>query len=66
MTSKFKEYVVLVHKIVGKKTKKIRSTNGSEYVSNETEEYIRIHGIQHHLTVSYCPSQNGVAGRKKK
>jgi transposase InsO family protein len=37
--------------------------NGREYTSNEFENYLRQHGIQHQTIVPYNPQQNGVAER---
>ncbi len=45
------------------KLKALRTDNGGEYLSNEFEEYLREHGIQHQFTVAYTPQQNGVAER---
>jgi transposase InsO family protein len=40
--------------------------NAREYTSNEFENYLRQHGIQHQTAVPYNPQQNGVAERKNR
>lgn len=61
----FKAYKALVEKQHGTKIKAIQSDNGREYVNNEFSEYLKAQGIQHRLTATYTPEQNGVAERKK-
>ena len=60
---KFSEWRALVEKSSGMKVKVLHTDNGGEYVSKEFEEYLTKHGIQHELTVSKTPQQNGVAER---
>ncbi len=43
--------------------KALRTDNGGEYLSNAFKSYLQQHGIQHQLTVTYTPQQNGVAER---
>lgn len=43
--------------------KTLRTDNGGEYISLQFKNYLEEHGIQHKLTVSYTPEQNGVAER---
>jgi hypothetical protein len=59
----FKEYKALVENQTGQTIAVLRTDGGGEYVSNEFEQYLRMHGIQHQLTVRYTPQQNGVAER---
>lgn len=40
--------------------------NGREYLSPEFQDYLKIKGIKHELTVPYSPRQNGVAERMNK
>jgi len=42
----------------------IRSNNGKEYASLEFKLYCEDVGIEHQLTASYTPEQNGVSERK--
>lgn len=44
----------------------MRSDNGGEYTSNEFNKYCEDMGIDHKLTVSYSPEQNGVSERKNR
>ena len=61
---KFKEFVALASNNFGQKLCILRTDNGGEYVGKEMEEYLKEEGIEHKLTVSYTPQQNGVAERK--
>jgi transposase InsO family protein len=42
----------------------IRSNNGKEYTSSEFNIYCEDVGIEHQLTTSYTPEQNGVSERR--
>jgi transposase InsO family protein len=42
----------------------IRSNNGKEYTSSEFNIYCEDAGIEHQLTTSYTPEQNGVSERR--
>ena len=44
-------------------TTALRTDNGGEYISAEFNEYLKIRGILHELTIPYTPEQNGVAER---
>ena len=48
---------------IGNRIQKLRTDNGSEYLSKKFQDYLSIKGIRHELTVPYCPEQNGVAER---
>jgi transposase InsO family protein len=41
----------------------VRTNNGREYTSNEFENYLHQHGIQHQTTIPYNPQHNGVVER---
>jgi len=43
-----------------RKTKFLRLDNGREYTSSEFKEYLDSEGIEHQLTFSGRPEQNGV------
>ena len=62
----FKKYASHAENITGKKIKFLQSDNGTEYLTNEFEEYLNLHGIQRRLTVPHTPEQNGVAERKNR
>ena len=56
----------LVENQTGKKNKILRNDNGTEYESNEFNDYCREVGIQRKTTIVYTPEQNGVAERKNR
>jgi transposase InsO family protein len=60
----FQEFKALVEKQTRKKIKVLRSNNGSEYASNEFNEFCAREGIKRELIVLYNPQQNGVVERK--
>jgi hypothetical protein len=43
--------------------KRIRSDNGSEYISNELKDFFLTSGVIHELTPPYSPESNGIAER---
>ena len=47
-----------------KKVQVIRSNNGIEYISEKFNKLCGKKGIEHQLTTSYTPQQNGMIGRK--
>jgi len=49
-----------------KKIKILRTDNGTEYESNEFQDYYREAGMKRETTKSYTPEQNGVAKRKNR
>lgn len=61
--SKLVEFKTLVEKQTGKKLKAIRTDNGTEYVNERVNNFLRGNGITHQLTVEYTPQQNGVSER---
>lgn len=46
------------------KVKKVRSDNGTEFVSDECQQLFLTLGIQHQKCCAYTPQQNGVVERK--
>jgi transposase InsO family protein len=52
-----------VERQFGKKIKRIRSDNGSEYISNELKNFFLTSGVIHELTPPYSPESNGIAER---
>ncbi len=59
----FKDFVTRSENRTGQKVKNIRSDNGREYLSGEFESFLKEKGINHQLTTSYTPQQNGIAER---
>lgn len=60
---KFKEFKEMVERQTGRKIKCLRSDNGTEFVNNHFNTYLKEHGIVRQLTVPHTPQQNGVAER---
>ena len=52
--------------LTGKKIKILRTDNGTEYESNEFNDYCREASIKRETTTVYTPEQNDVAERKNK
>ena len=50
-------------RVSGHQLVSLRTDNGSEYTSREFQAYLKKEGIEHQLTVSRTPEQNGVAER---
>jgi len=50
----------------GKQIKILRTDNGTEYESNEFNDYCQKVGIKREATTTYTPKQNGVAERKNR
>lgn len=61
--SKFKMFKVLVENQLDLKIKRLRTDNGTEYLSNQFKEYMQNSGIIHETSNSYTPQQNGLAER---
>lgn len=62
----FKEYKAYAEKHTGAKIKKLRTDNGTEYLSWEFTNFLKEEGITRQLTVEYTPQQNGVAERSNR
>ena len=63
MFEKFKEFYAIVTNKCGQKIATLRTDNGGEYLSKEFEEYLKLKGIRHELTIVHTAEQNGVAER---
>ena len=59
----FKEYATWLERQTGQKISTLRSDNGTEYVNNDFDAYLKQHGIQRQLATVYTPEQNGVSER---
>ncbi|GKV17137.1 hypothetical protein SLEP1_g27679 [Rubroshorea leprosula] len=62
----FKKFKALVENQSRCKIKKLKSDNGKEYTSNDFNLFCEEAGVDHQLTVSYTPQQNGIAERKNR
>jgi hypothetical protein len=54
----------MLEKEKGVNIKCLRFNGGGEYFSNESDEYLKKHGIQRKYSGNYSPQQNGIAKRK--
>ena len=61
--SKFVEWKTMIENATGKRVKTLRTDNGVEYIAKDFEQYLKVNGIRHQLTVRKTPEQNGVAER---
>ena len=61
--SQFCEWKALAEKSSGHKLKTLRTDNGGEFMSSEFQNFIKIEGARHELTVPKTPQQNKVAER---
>jgi len=61
--SKFVEWKTMIENATGKRVKTLRTDNGGEYTAKDFEQYLKVNGIRHQLTVWKTPEQNGVAER---
>jgi hypothetical protein len=59
----FKKWKALVENETGKSLKCLRSDNGGEYCSKESDDYCSYHGIRREKTVPRTPQENGVSER---
>ena len=62
----FKEFKALVENQKERKIKFLQCDNGTEYLSNDFDDFLKKSGIQRRLTVPYNPEQNGTAERKNR
>ena len=51
----------MVENVLGSKLKVLRSDNGGEYTGKQFQEYLKLEGVLHELTVPKTPQQNRVA-----
>ena len=62
----FKRFKMLVENECECRIKVLRSDNGTEYTCDKFDKFCEQAGIQHQLTVTYSPQQNGVSERKNR
>lgn len=60
---KLKAFKVFIENQTENKIKKIRSDNGGEFIVSTLNDFCNETGIQHQLTTSHTPQQNGRAER---
>lgn len=59
----FKLFTAMAEKQSGRKSMKVRSDNGKEYLNSRFKEFFEKNGVLHQTTISHTPQQNGVAER---
>lgn len=59
----FVEFKAYVEKQTGRSIKRFRTDNGTEYVGNKFQQFLKASGIRHETSVAYNPQQNGLAER---
>ncbi|XP_071740258.1 uncharacterized protein [Rutidosis leptorrhynchoides] len=57
-------FVNLIKNQFNKTVKVITSDNGTEFVNNKMNNFIKLNGIVHQTSCAYTPQQNGIAERK--
>ena len=57
------EFIKMIENNKGKKVKKIRSDNGTEFCNDKLKKFFHEKGIDHQLTTPYTPKSNGLAER---
>lgn len=62
----FIEYINKYENKLGKRIKKVRSDNGTEFVNRRFQDFFRGKGIEHQRTVPYNPQSNGIAERENR
>ncbi|GKA44535.1 ribonuclease H-like domain-containing protein [Tanacetum coccineum] len=60
----FVDFVNLISNQFLKRIKVIRSDNGTEFINNRMDVFLRYKGIVHQTSYAYTPQQNGIAERK--
>ncbi|GJX29327.1 putative RNA-directed DNA polymerase, partial [Tanacetum coccineum] len=60
----FVEFVNLIANQFLKRIKTVRSDNGTEFINNKMEQFLKENGIVHQTSCAYTPQQNGIAERK--
>jgi hypothetical protein len=59
----FKKWKMMIEKQIGKKIKRLRTDNGSEFTHGQFMRFCEDEGIVRHFMVRNTPQQNGVAKR---
>lgn len=61
-----KEFIAMVNNQFHKSVKNLRSDNGTEFVNQDCNKWLKEKGIIHQKSCPYTPQQNGVVERKHK
>lgn len=56
----FQKFYTIIETQYDVKIRVLHSDNGGDYQSNNLKEYLERHGINHQMTCSHTPQQNGV------
>lgn len=63
VTKELKNFIERRENETNLKVKKLRTDNGTEFINEELEDYLKNKGIKHEKTVPYSPRSNGVVER---
>ena len=61
---KIVQFCDMIYNQFGKKVKRFRSDNGTEFINNEVQSYFLNNGILHESSCVHTPQQNGLAERR--
>ncbi|XP_050672420.1 uncharacterized protein LOC126970513 isoform X1 [Leptidea sinapis] len=64
--SKFKEFKNEAERFTKKNIVCLQSDNGTEYINNNFDKYLKENGIKKRLSAPYTPEQNGLTERKNR
>jgi len=53
----------MIENATRKGVKTLHTDNGGEYTAKDFEQYLKVNGIRHQLTVQKTPEQSGMAER---
>jgi hypothetical protein len=63
---KFKDFISMIESETRHKIQILRMDRGGEYMSNDFNEYCKLHGISRELTQALMPQQNGVSKHRNR
>ena len=59
-------YIIQVREETGRKIRRLRSDNGTEFVNEKVKKLLTQNGIMHELSAPYTPQQNGFVERENR
>ncbi|KMQ87428.1 s00954 pol polyprotein transposon 1731 [Lasius niger] len=62
----FKEFKAYIETQTGRRIKSIQTDNYTAYQNDKFDNFLKINGIKHRLTVTHTPEQNGVTERRNR
>ena len=64
MSSLFQQFHKMIATQYQSNIQVIRTDNGCDFINQDLNKYLNLHGIVHQTTCPYSPQQNGVAEQK--